>query len=72
MTAEGFDYKHKIARSWTSNPNDHLPLSHTCFFTIDMPAYTTYEALHDKLLYAVRFCNEIDTDYSVSGALEDV
>ena len=72
LSAEGFDSKHKIARDYSNNPNNHLPLSHTCFFTIDIPSYSTYEILYNKILYAIRFCNEIDTDFTATGALEDV
>jgi hypothetical protein len=34
-------------------PNDMLPVSHTCFFTIDLPEYTTLEAITAKVTYAM-------------------
>jgi hypothetical protein len=34
-------------------PNDMLPVSHTCFFTIDLPEYTTLEACTAKITYAM-------------------
>jgi hypothetical protein len=41
-----------------------LPLSHTCFFTLDLPKYPTYSILKDKLTYAIVHCQAIDTDYN--------
>ena len=32
------------------------------FFTIDLPQYTKKEILRQRLLTAIRFCGEIDTD----------
>ena len=31
-----------------------LPKSHTCFFTLDLPNYSTYEILEEKLMYAMK------------------
>jgi hypothetical protein len=31
-----------------------LPRSHTCFFTLDLPNYSTYEILEEKLMYAMK------------------
>ena len=72
LTADGFERKHKIDRMWSNHPDISLPLSHTCFFTLDVPPYSSSEILYKKLLYAIRFCNEIDNDYTASGALEDL
>jgi hypothetical protein len=47
----------------------HLPRSHTCFFTLDLPAYTSADALRKKLLYAARHCTAIDNDGAASGTL---
>ena len=46
------------------NPDSMLPTSHTCFFRLELPAYTSYRILLDKLRYAVTHCNVIDTDYT--------
>ena len=32
-----------------------LPLSHTCFFQIELPAYTTDEAMRKNLLICIHF-----------------
>jgi hypothetical protein len=30
--------------------------SHTCFFQLDLPPYSGYEVLREKLLYAIKHC----------------
>lgn len=41
-----------------------LPISHTCFFSLDLPMYSTYEALRSKVLFAIVNCQAIDTDFN--------
>lgn len=50
------------------NPNAFLPASHTCFFKLDLPAYSSREMMGSKLRYAIRFCNAIDTDNTSADA----
>ncbi|CAG9317539.1 unnamed protein product [Blepharisma stoltei] len=69
----GRDWRHmKITRY---NPpgavNNYLPVTHTCFFTIDLPPYTTRDAMKNKLLYAITHCSAIDLDGSASAGWED-
>ncbi|KAF1780930.1 Kelch-type beta propeller [Phytophthora cactorum] len=40
----------------------YLPIAHTCFFSIDLPAYSCREVMHDKLVYAITHCQSIDAD----------
>jgi len=40
-----------------------LPISHTCFFTLELPRYSTKEVMKKKLLYAITNCMSIDTDF---------
>ncbi|CEG36221.1 hypothetical protein PHYSODRAFT_309181 [Plasmopara halstedii] len=40
----------------------YLPIAHTCFFSIDLPAYSCKEVMHDKLVYAITHCQSIDAD----------
>ena len=42
--------------------NLNFPQSHTCYFKLDLPRYTTDEACKAKILYAITACGEIDTD----------
>jgi len=53
-----------------------LPVAHTCFFTIDLPDYSSYDILRSKLLFAIVNCQAIDTDFnpnasSISAWMED-
>ena len=44
--------------------NDNmLPVSHTCFFTLELPKYSKMEIMKKKLLYAINNCTAIDTDF---------
>jgi hypothetical protein len=53
------------------NVDNYLPLSHTCFFTLDLPAYTSKQIMHDKLLYAITHCQAIDLDRMAEGGWEE-
>lgn len=40
----------------------YLPIAHTCFFSVEMPMYSSEQVLREKLLYAIYNCQEIDGD----------
>ncbi len=42
-----------------------LPASHTCFFTLDLPAYSSQAVLLEKLRYAIANCRAIDNDMAL-------
>lgn len=62
----------------SSRPNvdRSLPNSHSCFFTLDLPRYTTEDAVYDRLHYAIWNCVSTDTDGSgrvpSSSSLDDL
>ena len=43
--------------------DDMLPTAHTCFFSLDLPLYSSFARLRSKLLFAVANCQAIDTDF---------
>ena len=45
--------------------DEALPEAHTCFFSIDLPEYSSEETLRTKLLYAIHNCTAIDNDFHV-------
>jgi hypothetical protein len=47
-----------------------LPVSHTCFFSLDLPAYSSYEILRTKLLFSIVNCVAIDADYRPNASDE--
>ena len=36
--------------------DDYLPVAHTCFFSLELPPYSSQEIMRTKLLYAVYNC----------------
>ncbi|CAG9327548.1 unnamed protein product [Blepharisma stoltei] len=69
----GKEWKHmKITRYLPQGPvNNYLPVSHTCFFSIELPAYTSKEVMREKMLYAITHCTDIDLDGRASGGWEE-
>jgi E3 ubiquitin-protein ligase HERC2 len=57
------EHKHKIV-AIPYNQNSCLPLSHTCFFTLDLPRYPSKEIAREKILFAIQYCGDIDADRS--------
>lgn len=45
--------------SRSSSQDGLLPVSHTCFFSIELPRYSTTEILRQRLLYAVHNCQTV-------------
>ena len=49
--------KHEISKMEDVKKEDvdmTLPVSHTCFFMVNLPPYTSYQVLKEKLLYSMR------------------
>lgn len=69
----GREWRHmKIARYNPNGPVDkYLPLTHTCFFTIDLPRYSSKEIMRQRLLYAITHCTAIDLDGTAGTGWED-
>jgi len=53
-----------MIRPLKTNDDTHLPISHTCFFSLDLPTYSTYKVLRKKILYAIFNCQAIDIDFN--------
>ena len=54
-----------IAKLTVNNPDSHFPLAHTCYFTLDLPNYSSKEILYQRLVYSITECSTIDADYEV-------
>ena len=52
-----------------SASDSHLPTSHTCFFALDLPQYSSEAIMREKLLFAIQFCKAIDTDVRVTDGV---
>ena len=51
----------------TASPDSAFPVAHTCFFSLELPAYTSLAICQDKLLYAITECQAIDIDTTTSA-----
>jgi len=75
LKAAEFETKFKIHHlpAAKANPDAFLPVAHTCFFSLDLPAYSTLEVMRQRLLYAITHCEAIDTDFTsaTAGNLDD-
>ena len=64
-TSEDFHTKFGILTAHRNDDNV-LPISHTCFFTLELPKYSSKQIMKQKLLYAIQHCEAIDTDFNVA------
>lgn len=46
------DFKISGMPKSSGNPNAYHPIDHTCFFSIDLPAYTSLSIMQERLLYS--------------------
>eukprot|EP00466_Bigelowiella_natans_P010730 jgi/Bigna1/53877/estExt_Genewise1Plus.C_250106 len=46
----------------TGDPDNWLPIAHTCSFGIELPKYTNYDAMCEKIIKAMNYCHSIDAD----------
>eukprot|EP00818_Percolomonas_sp_WS_P004767 CAMPEP_0117445930 /NCGR_PEP_ID=MMETSP0759-20121206/6062_1 /TAXON_ID=63605 /ORGANISM="Percolomonas cosmopolitus, Strain WS" /LENGTH=3647 /DNA_ID=CAMNT_0005238147 /DNA_START=274 /DNA_END=11217 /DNA_ORIENTATION=- len=62
VSEEGYTHPMKIQKLERANPDQTLPLSHTCFFSLELPAFSSKSVLRERLLFAITYCRSIDTD----------
>jgi hypothetical protein len=67
LTAAGFSQRFKIQNLEKQPADGHLPEAHTCFFSIDLPRYSTLEITREKLRYVIFNCTAIDGDDTSTG-----
>ncbi|OQR91627.1 HECT E3 ubiquitin ligase, partial [Thraustotheca clavata] len=48
--------------------DNYMPVSHTCFFSLELPRYTSREVLEARLTYAIYNCQAIDGDGDTMAA----
>jgi hypothetical protein len=62
IKVSGFKQKFRI-KPFSRSPADRfLPEAHTCFFQLDLPAYSSKAVMKEKLTYAAYNCMAIDAD----------
>jgi len=62
MKADQFRQRFKIQAFPKRDADNYLPVSHTCFFSLELPAYSSKEIMAAKLRYAIYNCQAIDAD----------
>jgi hypothetical protein len=70
LRAEDFSNNFKLTLLRPSegrSPDDLFPMAHTCFFTVDLPEYTSLAAMTAKCKYAIENCTAIDIDGGGGG-----
>lgn len=67
LTAAGFSSQFRIQGFGQSPADAYFPVAHTCFFSFELPAYSTLEIMKEKLLYAIFNCVAIDGDDTGAG-----
>jgi len=50
------------------NPDAHLPVARTCFFSLSLPQYTSLEVCKSKILYAIANTELMDADVLLRNA----
>jgi len=58
-------WEQKFTITLTHHSDTHLPVSHTCFFALDLPRYSTADIMAQKLRHAMMSCMTIDADHNV-------
>jgi len=62
------DARMKIhTKDCAGNPDQYFPIAHTCFFSIELPRYSSKDICYAKLLWAVNNCVSIDADNTREG-----
>jgi E3 ubiquitin-protein ligase HERC2 len=69
LKAEDFPQKFKIMnfKINTSSPDSYYPVSHTCFFQLELPQYSSRAIAEEKFRYAIFNCTAIDGDDDETG-----
>jgi other hect domain ubiquitin protein ligase E3 len=52
-------YRMQLSILHIDHDNQALPTSETCFFNVNLPHYSSYQVLREKLLFAITHCSSI-------------
>lgn len=48
-----------ITKMWDDDKFGSLPHAHTCFFELELPNYSSYKDMRQKMLYGIRNCKDM-------------
>ena len=49
-------------------PDSFLPVAQTCFFSLSLPKYSTFDICYNRLIYAITNAELIDADFNGRNA----
>jgi len=58
---------HPASQALGKNPDDYLPVAHTCFFQLELPEYSNMETMYQKIMFACTHCSSIDGDQTAAA-----
>ncbi|CAM9783858.1 unnamed protein product [Discosporangium mesarthrocarpum] len=67
LSANQFRQRFKIQAFLRTPPDAYLPVAHTCFFSLELPHYSSRQLMEAKLRYAIHNCQAIDADDTSVG-----
>ena len=62
-----FEQQFKIQSFGRSPADRYYPVAHTCFFSLELPAYSSRAVMRERLRYAIHNCEAIDGDQTGVG-----
>jgi hypothetical protein len=67
LKGSDFSQRFKLQTFNKSPADNYYPVSHTCFFSLELPRYSSLQIMKEKLRYAIFNCEAIDGDDGSSG-----
>ncbi len=64
--AQKFKIQGAVADDTNTSPDAYLPRAHTCFFSLNLPKYSSKAIMAAKLRYAIFNCTEMDADFRLT------
>lgn len=72
MRADQFRQRFKLQAFTRRDPDKYLPVAHTCFFSLELPAYSSREIMATKLRYAIYNCQVGDAGIGINVQIRSV
>jgi len=58
---------HPASQRSNKNPDQYLPVAHTCFFQLELPEYSNVDRMYEKMMFACTHCTSIDGDTTAAA-----
>lgn len=67
LNKSSFSQVLKIQGLSKTNPDSYFPIAHTCFFSIEIPKYSSKSIMREKISFAIWNCSNLDGDETQSS-----